>query len=586
MSRALALSLRSTPTRLFLLMNLAAAKGLTTAPYGPTVSPSPPLFDVLMVAREPRKDPPGYEQTSRGHEDAIGRVPVGDEYSPLRFGKPENDQLGVDDVDPAPAVLGGLNRRSPDLQRRPALNGDARPWARPDLPDPEGRGAPGLSGPAPGPGASAWQSGALLWGEVPDVQARASLRQALFTLRRALPGGEPSRLCFDGPTVALNPAGVEVDVATLERRVAEGTPEALAHAAELYRGDLLLGFSVTEPLFEDWLVAERERLRELIIEALARLLRHQQDAGALEVAVPIALQLLALDQLQEPVHRVLMRLYDRLGRREAALRQYAHCVAALQGELGLAPEAETEALRREILHRRPGPAPQGVAEAASAPPPTTIGDTPLVGRQLERARLDEALSAASQGSGRVVLIRGEAGIGKTRLVAMLYGRAREKGGGVLLGHAYETEQTLPFGPWLDALRAAGVARDEALLETVGPVWRAELARLLPEVGAPPPPAAIGADTLRLFEGVARLIAAQAVRRPLLLVLEDLHWADDTSLQLLAFVARRVAAWPVLLVVTAREEEPDAGSRGDAARARARRHPDPAPARSALAQGHA
>jgi predicted ATPase len=76
------------------------------------------------------------------------------------------------------------------------------------------------------------------------------------------------------------------------------------------------------------------------------------------------------------------------------------------------------------------------------------------------------------------------------------------------------------------------------------------------VGAPPPPAAIGADTLRLFEGVARLIAAQAVRRPLLLVLEDLHWADDTSLRLLAFVARRVAAWPVLLVVTAREEEPE------------------------------
>jgi DNA-binding SARP family transcriptional activator len=357
---------------------------------------------------------------------------------------------------------------------------------------------------------------ALLWGERSDARARDGLRHALAALRKVLPGVEPPLLRVEGPAVALNPAGVEVDVATLERRVAEGTPEALAHAAELYRGDLLLGFSVTEPLFEDWLVAERERLRELIIQALARLLRHQQDAGALEAAVRIALQLLALDPLQEPVHRVLMRLYDRLGRREAALRQYAHCVAALQRELGLAPEAETEALRREILHRRPGPAPEAVAEAASAPPPTTIGDTPLVGRQLERARLDEALSAASQGSGRVVLIRGEAGIGKNRLVAMLYGRAREKGSGVLLGHAYETEQTLPFGPWLDALRAAGVARDEALLETVGPVWRAELARLLPEVGAPPPPAAIGADTLRLFEGVARLIAAQAVRRPLLL----------------------------------------------------------------------
>jgi len=407
---------------------------------------------------------------------------------------------------------------------------------------------------------------ALLWGDLPPARARAGLRRALFDLRSALARADVSALRLDSETARLDDGTVKVDVAAFETRVAEGTPAALEQATALYRGELLAGLAVGEPAFEDWLRAQRERLRELVVEALARLLRHQQDTGALEAAVRTGLQLLALDPLQEPVHRVLMRLYDRLGRREAALRQYAQCVETLQRELGLAPEAETEVLHREILHRRPGPAP---AEAAIAPSLTADGDTPLVGRETERARLDDALAAASQGSGRVVLIRGEAGIGKTRLVALLHARVRDKGSGVLIGRAYETEQTLAFGPWLDALRAGGVTRDEALLVALGPVWRAELARLLPEVGLPPPPAAVGADALRLFEAMARLIAALAARRPLLLVLEDLHWADDTSLRLLAFVARRVAAWPVLLVVTAREEEPETPALGAALHALAR-----------------
>ncbi len=397
---------------------------------------------------------------------------------------------------------------------------------------------------------------ALLWGEAPQVQARASLRQALFTLRRALAASEPAPLCLDGPAVALDLAAVEVDVATFEARSSEGTPVGLEAAARLYRGDLLAGLDVGEAPFEEWLLAERERVRELALEALAKLLSHQRRVGALEAAVQTGLRLVALEPLQEAVHRTLMRLYAELGRRGAALRQYQACVAALQRELRVEPEAETEALHREILHRRPGAAADVATDPAPAPVSLPTGDTPLVGRQLERARLDEALSAAWQGSGQVVVIRGEAGIGKTRLVTQLHARALEKGARVLLGRAYETEQTLPFGPWLGALRGAGVARDAALLDTVGRVWRAQLARLLPEVGPAPPPAATGADTLHLFECVARLIAALAARQPLLLVLEDLHWADDTSLRLLAFVARRVPARAVLLVATAREEEPE------------------------------
>src|SRR5262245_56610555 len=99
---------------------------------------------------------------------------------------------------------------------------------------------------------------ALLWGETSDPRARDSLRHALVALRKALADTHPPVLHLDGQTLALDPDGVEVDVATFERGVTEGTPQTLEEAAELYRGDLLLGFDLHEPLFEDCLVAERE----------------------------------------------------------------------------------------------------------------------------------------------------------------------------------------------------------------------------------------------------------------------------------------------------------------------------------------
>src|SRR5262245_24019357 len=109
---------------------------------------------------------------------------------------------------------------------------------------------------------------ALLWGDKSDDQARDGLRHALVALRKALADAHPPALWIDGQTLTLNPDGVEVDVVSFERRIAEGTPQALEQAAELYRGDLLVGLDVNEPLFEEWLVAERERLRELALEAL------------------------------------------------------------------------------------------------------------------------------------------------------------------------------------------------------------------------------------------------------------------------------------------------------------------------------
>src|SRR5882762_1901377 len=274
----------------------------------------------------------------------------------------------------------------------------------------------------------------LLWGDMPDAQARGNLRHALSRIRTALPGTAWPGMVFDGPSVALDPSVVDVDVARFERLVADGRPSALEEVAGLYRGDLLAGLALAERPFDDWLTTERERLHELAIQSLGHLLTHQQKAGAAEPAVQTGLRLLALDPLQEPVHRAVMRLYARLGRREAALRQYQFCVDALKRELSTPPEAETTQLYQEILRSRAtrpdraegsGPAsgdvaPAPIADRLSARSTALLGTAPptnlpaptseLIGRATALAEVTELL-----GVHRLVTLIGAGGIGKTRL---------------------------------------------------------------------------------------------------------------------------------------------------------------------------
>ena len=394
---------------------------------------------------------------------------------------------------------------------------------------------------------------ALLWGGMREESARASLRQALFAIRRAL--GDTAALQQDGDTLALGPGAVEVDAVAFERLVRGGTPTALAQAGAVYQGDLLSGFAVDEAPFEEWLLGERERLRELAVEALAKLLAHERKAGASEAAMHTTLKLLALDPLQEAVHRALMRQYAESGRRGAALRQYQQCVGVLARELGIEPEPQTKALYQEILRERPH---HRVAVAESdvsrVERPSVSGvESATIGRANELAQLGEALAGAVAGSGRVIAIVGEAGIGKTRLVAETVADATRRGVTVLVGRSYASEQILPFGPWVDALRAR-VANDSELLERLGPALRAELARLMPEVAATPPASGGAADVHRVFESVAQVVECLGGRRPLLIVLEDLHWTDELSARLVAFIGRRLRERPVLLLTTTRDDE--------------------------------
>jgi tetratricopeptide (TPR) repeat protein len=250
-----------------------------------------------------------------------------------------------------------------------------------------------------------------------------------------------------------------------------------------------------------------------------------------------------------------MRLYAARGRRGAALRQYQHCVSVLQRELGVEPEAETKHLYQEILRQRPArvlPTEAGSSAEASSHGLRRLSpaEGSLIGRDAEMGSLRAALDADQRGF--LTAIVGEAGIGKTRLIAELITDAERSGRRVLLGRAYESDQVLPFGPWVQALRAGRVTDDLAAL---APAWRAELVRLIPELSAPPaPPSAVAADHLQLFESVAQAIGCLADRQPLLLVLEDFHWADEMSVRLLAFIARRLSTWPVLAAMTTREED--------------------------------
>jgi DNA-binding SARP family transcriptional activator len=190
---------------------------------------------------------------------------------------------------------------------------------------------------------------ALLWDGNFGDRARASLRQALLTLHRVLPQ-YAEVISADRGDIRLCPNAVNTDVGEFERLLKEGGPERLARAAELYRGELLEGASSISCRFEAWLSAERQRLRTLAMRALVGLL----DSGErerMDIAIALALRILAIDPLQEEVHRILMRCYAQRGRRTDALRQYDLCRTVLWKEVRAVPEQETERLQREIQRK-------------------------------------------------------------------------------------------------------------------------------------------------------------------------------------------------------------------------------------------
>jgi predicted ATPase len=261
-----------------------------------------------------------------------------------------------------------------------------------------------------------------------------------------------------------------------------------------------------------------------------------------------------------------MRLYARQGRHATALRQYQVCIDVLQRELRAEPEMETRQLYQELLQqRRRG---RGHPEAASQrsdlrPRSSAPGErlqlpvhgAQLIGREAELERLRKLARHAEEGAGSVAIILGEAGIGKSRLLSEIASEATERGSSVMFGCAFESEQLLAFGPWAAAVRSSRALEEPGALEALAPAWQRELGRLFPEIGNSVAAIRAGEENhRRLFEALERLFSILAEQRPLILVLEDLHWADDMSLRFLSYLGRRIDRRKVLILASARQEE--------------------------------
>ena len=407
------------------------------------------------------------------------------------------------------------------------------------------------------------------WPDATEAQARNNLRQLLHQLRVALPGVE-LLLVTTAQTLQWHP-GLEcwVDVVAFEEALTEaeaaarrsdqaGQRAALEEADRLYRGDLLPGG------YEEWLPPERERLRERHRQALEALLDLSEEkaasGGGYGAAIRYAQRLLGLEPLREDRYRRLMGLYVRSQDRASALRVYHTCVTTLREELGVAPDPATQADYERLLQGVPSPD-EAAPVAANVPAATAeeslvgVGIVGLIGREPEWAVLVRAWETARQGQPGFVLVTGEAGIGKSRL-AEEFGRwAGQQGAVTAQTRSYAAEGQLSLAPVTEWLRSRGLRGQLGQLERV---WLRELVRLLPELGAEYPdlppyePVNEYGQRQRFFEALARAVLISTA--PLVLLIDDLQWCDQETLEWLHFLLRYDASARLLVVGCARAEE--------------------------------
>jgi DNA-binding SARP family transcriptional activator len=287
----------------------------------------------------------------------------------------------------------------------------------------------------------------LFWGDGPEARARGSLRQALTTLRRELPG-DGAWLDANAETVAIDRGVLSVDARDADEllRTAQASRALELSAA----GELLGGLGEVAPAFDEWRDTERRRWREREATALRTLSEAARAAGHADKRLELARRLLKLEPWNEEAHRAVMESLAALGRHTEALRQYQLASEALRAELGIAPSRQTEQLMLEIRALRktarpdvspapaaseraaaPSPAPLAPrAEPAGAPADSDVdpGVGAVVGREVESRQIEGVLAGCrASGRGHVILIRGEAGMGKTTLLRQTLAGASRAG---------------------------------------------------------------------------------------------------------------------------------------------------------------
>ena len=406
----------------------------------------------------------------------------------------------------------------------------------------------------------------LLWPQSHPEAARKNLRNTLWRLRRKL--GEKVVITQD--ELVLLSSGIWTDVSVFESgmqaqmRAAQPADESMAALLALWRGPLLHGVRLSDsPDFELWLTGERDRLGQLYLAGLNRLLATYRGAAQWRESITVAQRALAFDNTQESMHVALMEAYAHLGQRTDALRQYDTLRTVLDQELDIAPLTETQALRAKILGGELAtPAVRAAEQSAEAQPRRrgrTRPDRPFVGRRSEHAALDEAVRLAADDRLQVVQIDGELGIGKSTLWQH-WSAGLSSGMTVLEARCLDSTQTLPFAPITGLFGTQDfVQRFAGAQSPVSPVWLTELTRLLPHIRdvRPELPMPISVppaeERRRLFEALAQSLRALAAR-PLILFIDDLHWADQATLDWLTYLTDRMSEEALLLVCAYRSNE--------------------------------
>lgn len=407
-----------------------------------------------------------------------------------------------------------------------------------------------------------------LWSESTDDQARANLRKELSRLRCVLPNPDEC-LWVDAKTLQWLPNGnYTLDVAEFQAAVKaaeQATDKSairakLEQAIELYRGDLL-------PDQEDeWVLPERERLQQMHFKALERLVNVSEEQQDYQTALTYAQQMLRVDALNEGVYGALMRLHGLNGDRAKALQVYHQCMTVLREELGVDPSVATRRLYEQLLMEDDIPVRLSRSDSNSVSPflpdPSGLPSrshlalSPLVGREEEWTSIQQWASAillrgnranigdtATGVQSKVLLLVGEPGIGKTRLLEELRALTQANRAQILWGNGFVAEMMRPYGIWIDALRSSAIA------STVN--VPSELGFLLPELGQPSqaPP-----DLSHLFDAVVQLLMQWANQAPLLVLLDDIQWIDEASSALLHYAIRLLRPLPVLFAFSARAQE--------------------------------